>query len=94
MHKHKAYNRSEWMGMEDIGLEMGISTSLVYKLYTSGLSKVGTSLYRRLRRTDPTPTELQTLIGDENFLCLIEQIMLEKKSNTTNDILIHKGEWI
>lgn len=79
MHKHKAYNRSEWMGMEDIGNEMGISTSLVYKLYTSGLSKVGLSLFRQLRRTEPTPTELQTLIGDENFLCLIEQIMLEKK---------------
>jgi hypothetical protein len=78
MHKHKAYNASEWMGMEDIGTEMGISTSLVYKLYTSALSKIGTSLYRRLRRTDPSPTELQTLIGDENFLCLIEQIMREK----------------
>jgi len=90
MHKHKAYNATQWMGMEDIGIEMGISTSLVYKLYTSGLSKVGLALFRQLRRTEPTPTELQTLIGDENFLCLIEQIMLEKKSDTTSGILNSK----
>jgi len=77
--KPYGYVAEDWKGLTEVAHVMGCSTARAYGLYTSGLSKIGRTLYRQLRRTEPTPTELQTLINDEAFLILVECLLKEKK---------------